>query len=75
MRVHHPLNLASYIKSDAEDELEKGLVGRDFSTNIKESRFTRFYEDYWLPKRFGFENDARTFSSLIMTNQMDSQRL
>jgi hypothetical protein len=35
-----------------------------------ESRFTRFYEDYWLPRKFGFEKRRAHFSSLIMTGQM-----
>ena len=61
MRVHHPLNLASYIKSDAEDELEKVWLA-EFRHKHHESRFTRFYEDYWLPKRFGFEKRRALFS-------------
>ena len=71
MRVRYPLNLASYLKSNAEDELEKKFGWQRFQHKHHESRFTRFYEDYWLPKRFGFEKRRAHFSSLIMTNQMD----
>jgi len=35
-----------------------------------ESRFTRFYEGFWLPERFGFDTRKVQFSSLILTNQM-----
>ncbi|HCQ14078.1 MAG TPA: LPS biosynthesis protein, partial [Flavobacterium sp.] len=35
-----------------------------------ESRFTRFYEDFWLPRKFGFDKRRAHFSSLILTNQM-----
>ena len=35
-----------------------------------ESRFTRFYESYWLPNRFGFDTRKVQFSSLILTKQM-----
>lgn len=35
-----------------------------------ESRFTRFYEGYWLPTKFGFDKRRAHFSSLILTNQM-----
>ena len=35
-----------------------------------ESRFTRFYEGYWLPERFGFDTRKVQFSSLILTGQM-----
>jgi hypothetical protein len=35
-----------------------------------ESRFTKFYEGYWLPERFGFDTRKTQFSSLILTRQM-----
>ena len=35
-----------------------------------ESRFTRFYEGYWLPTQFGFDTRRVQFSSLILTGQM-----
>ena len=35
-----------------------------------ESRFTRFYESYWLPERFGYDTRKVQYSSLILTNQM-----
>ena len=70
MKVHHPLNLVPYVKSEAEDELECLFGWRRFKHKHHESRFTRFYEDYWLPRRFGFEKRRAHFSSLIMTGQM-----
>jgi len=73
MKVHHPLNLIPFIKSDAEDELNKKFGWKKFQHKHHESRFTRFYEDYWLPKRFGYEKRRAHFSSLIMTNQMDRE--
>jgi hypothetical protein len=35
-----------------------------------ESRFTRFFEGYWLPTKFGFDPRTVQFSSLILTEQM-----
>lgn len=70
MKVHHPLNLAPYLKKDAEDALESRFGWQRFKHKHHESRFTRFYEDYWLPKRFGYEKRRAHFSSLIMTSQM-----
>ena len=35
-----------------------------------ESRFTKFYEGYWMPTRFGYDTRRVQFSSLIVTNQM-----
>lgn len=70
MKVHHPLNLVPYVKKEAEDELERLFGWQRFKHKHHESRFTRFYEDYWLPRRFGFEKRRAHFSSLIMTGQM-----
>lgn len=70
MKVHHPLNLVSYVKVDAEDELGRRFGWQRFRHKHHESRFTRFYEDYWLPRRFGYEKRRAHFSSLIMTGQM-----
>lgn len=70
MKVHHPLNLVPFAKKDAEDELERLFGWQRFGHKHHESRFTRFYEDYWLPRRFGYEKRRAHFSSLIMTGQM-----
>ena len=35
-----------------------------------ESIFTRFYEGYWLVKKFGYDKRRAHFSSLILTGQM-----
>jgi N-acetyl sugar amidotransferase len=70
MKVHHPLNLVAYSKTDAEDELERRFGWQRFQHKHHESRFTRFYEDYWLPRRFGYDKRRAHFSSLIMSGQM-----
>ena len=70
MKVHYPLNLLTYNKAQAETELYKKFGWRSFKHKHHESRFTRFYEDFWLPRRFGFEKRRAHFSSLIMTGQM-----
>lgn len=70
MRVFKPLNLVPYIKSDAEKLLIKKYNWEPFQHKHHESRFTRFYEDFWLPRKFGFEKRRAHFSSLILTGQM-----
>jgi N-acetyl sugar amidotransferase len=73
IKVHHPLNLVPYVKKYAEDELESRFGWQRFQHKHHESRFTRFFEDYWLPRRFGFEKRRAHFSSLILTGQMNRQ--
>ena len=74
MKVHHPLNLVPYVKKEAEDELERRFGWQRFQHKHHESRFTRFYEDFWLPRRFGYEKRRAHFSSLIMTGQMTREQ-
>ena len=38
-----------------------------------ESRFTKFYEGYWLPERFGFDTRRVQYSSLILTGQLSRE--
>jgi len=68
--VHHPLNFTNFIKVNAEQRLNDVYGWVPLKHKHHESRFTRFYEDYWLPRRFGFEKRRAHFSSLIMTGQM-----
>lgn len=70
MKVMMPLNSFPYIKSEAENLLESKFGWQKFKHKHHESRFTRFYEDYWLPRKFGFEKRRAHFSSLILTGQM-----
>ena len=70
MKVHHPLNLVPFIKVVAERKLAKEFGWEPFQHKHHESRFTRFYEDYWLPRRFGYDKRRAHFSSLILTQQM-----
>ena len=70
MQVVKPLNMVPYIKEDAEKELNQLYGWQSFQHKHHESRFTRFYEDYWMPRKFGFHKRRAHFSSLIMTDQM-----
>ena len=70
MKVVKPLNLVPYIKKDAEETLERLFGWKKFQHKHHESRFTRFYEGYWLPTKFGYDKRRAHFSSLILTGQM-----
>lgn len=73
MQVFKPLDLIPYIKKDAEALLEQRFGWKKFQHKHHESRFTRFFEDYWLPRKFGFDRRRAHFSSLILTGQMTRQ--
>ncbi len=73
MDVFKPLNYVKFVKKDAEETLNKLYGWEKFQHKHHESRFTRFYEDYWMPKKFGYEKRRAHFSSLIMTRQMSRE--
>ena len=49
------------------------MAGNGIKQKHYESRFTRFYEGYWLIKKFGYDKRRAHFSSLILTGQMDRE--
>ena len=73
MQIIKPLNYIPYIKKDVEKLLETRFGWVKFQHKHHESRFTRFYEDYWLPQKFGYEKRRAHLSSLILTNQMSRE--
>lgn len=70
IRVARPLNYVPYIKEDAKKLLIERFGWLPYPQKHFESRFTRFYESYWLPVRFGYDVRKVQFSSLILTGQM-----
>lgn len=70
VRVVQPLNYVPYKKEDAIRELEREFGWERYANKHFESVFTRFYEGYWLVKKFGYDKRRAHFSSLILTGQM-----
>lgn len=70
VKVFKPLNFLRYIKRDSMLELERLYGWKPYSQKHFESRFTRFFEGYWLPTRFGYDMRRNQLSSLILTGQM-----
>ena len=70
IRVVRPLNYLPYVKQEAMDLLSERFGWQPYPQKHFESRFTRFYESYWLPKRFGYDVRKVQYSSLILTGQM-----
>jgi N-acetyl sugar amidotransferase len=70
IRVVRPLNYVPYPKAEAMRLLEEKFGWQPYPQKHFESRFTKFYEGYWLPKKFGYDTRRVQYSSLIVTNQM-----
>jgi N-acetyl sugar amidotransferase len=70
VRVVKPLNNFPYVKEQAMQYLADRFGWQKYAHKHYESRFTRFYEGYWLPTKFGFDKRRAHFSSLILTKQL-----
>jgi len=73
VRVVKPLNYLPYTKETAAKVLSETYGWRPYPQKHFESRFTRFYEAYWLPTRFGYDTRRVQYSSLILTGQMNRE--
>lgn len=71
MTVIKPLNYLKYNKDDAMKILEEELSWRYYGGKHHESRFTKFFQAYYLPKKFGYDKRRAHLSSLIISGQID----
>jgi N-acetyl sugar amidotransferase len=70
IKLIRPLDYLPYHKDEAMKLLEEKFGFQKYPQKHFESRFTRFYESYWLPERFGYDTRKVQYSSLILTGQM-----
>jgi len=70
IKVTRPLDYMVYDKEKATRLLEDKFGYQRYPQKHFESRFTRFYEGYWLPEKFGYDTRKVQYSSLILTGQM-----
>lgn len=67
------LNYMPYNKKDAKQFIQSKLSWRDYGGKHYESIFTRFFQAYYLPQKFGFDKRRAHLSSLIVSNQMTKE--
>lgn len=70
IKVIRPLDYMVYNKIEAMNLLKENFDWQPYPQKHFESRFTKFYESYWLYERFGYDTRKVQFSSLILTGQM-----
>ena len=70
IKVVRPLDFIPFNKNIAIQTLVEKFGWQPYPQKHFESRFTRFYEAYWLPRKFGYDTRKVQYSSLILTNQM-----
>lgn len=67
IKVVSPLNLIDYNPIEAIQVLERELDWTYYGGKHYESRFTKFFQAYWLPERFEYDKRRAHLSSLILS--------
>jgi N-acetyl sugar amidotransferase len=70
MKIINPLNYINYRKDDAVETLTKELGWQYYGEKHYESRFTKFFQSYYLPLKFNFDKRRAHLSSLIISGQI-----
>ena len=69
MRTIRPLNYLNYNKKEALIELRK-IGYKDYPNKHGESIFTKFFQNYYLPVKFGYDKRKPHYSSMILSGQL-----
>jgi len=64
------LNYLNYNKSEAKSLIQRELGWRDYGGKHFESIYTRFFQGYLLPRKFGYDKRRAHLSTLIASGQM-----
>ena len=70
MKIINPLNYIDYRKEDAIDTMKREMGWQYYGGKHYESRFTKFYQSYYLPLKFNFDKRRAHLSSLVISGQM-----
>jgi len=74
MRVIRPLNYMPYVKDEAIALLERELGFRYYGGKHFESRFTKWQQLYYRPRKFGYDERRPYLSSMILSGQMTREQ-
>jgi N-acetyl sugar amidotransferase len=64
------LNYVPYQKEDVRRFISQELGWRDYGGKHFESRFTKFFQAYYLPTKFGFDKRRAHLSNLVASGQI-----
>lgn len=70
MRTVRPLNFMKYDKKLAIEEMEQKIGWRNYGRKHGESIFTKLFQNYYQPEKFGYDKRLPHLSSLIVTGQL-----
>lgn len=69
-----PLNYMKYNKNEAKSLIIKELAWRDYGVKHGESKWTKFFQSYFLPSKCGFDKRRAHLSSLILAGEISREK-
>jgi len=69
-----PLNFMPYNKDEAKKIIIKELNWRDYGVKHGESKWTKFFQSYFLPKKCGFDKRRAHLSSLVLAGEINRKK-
>tara|TARA_R110002049_G_scaffold116881_1_gene269721 strand:- start:10077 stop:11189 length:1113 start_codon:yes stop_codon:yes gene_type:complete len=73
MKIIRLLNLIPYNKDKVMEIMENELDWQYYGGKHHESRFTKFFQAYYLPSKFGYDKRRAHLSSLIVSGQLSRE--
>jgi aminotransferase len=73
MKAIRPLNYLPYSKEIALAELQKKVGYKPYERKHGESRFTKFFQNYYLPVKFDMDKRKPHLSSMILTGLLNRE--
>ena len=74
MTVIRHLNFMTYHKREALEVLKKKFGYKDYGRKHGESRFTKFFQNYYLPTKFNMDKRRPHLSSQILSDQISREQ-
>lgn len=71
MKTIRPLNYMVYDKQEALSYLKETIGYKDYGRKHGESIFTKFFQNYYLPNKFGYDKRRPHLSSQILSGGID----
>lgn len=70
IKTVQPLNYLPYHYAEAKAQIASEVGWRDYGGKHYESVFTRYFQGYYLPSKFGFDKRKAHLSSLILSHEI-----
>lgn len=70
LKAFRPLNYLPYKRDEAIATLQQEIRWKNYGDKHHESRWTKWFQSYYLPTRFGYDKRRAHLSSMIMSKEI-----